>query len=68
MTYAFDMNGQNELSFDRLLKMLAEKLATKIAHEPSRLYPRLLTIDQAAVYLGWPRAAVQILCIRARLQ
>ena len=51
-----DMNG---LSFDRLLEMLADKLATKLSQEPSRLYPRLLTIDQAAVYLGRTREALQ---------
>jgi excisionase family DNA binding protein len=48
-----------DLSFDRLLEVLAEKLAAKLSQEPSRLYPRLMTIDQAAVYLGRTREAVQ---------
>jgi excisionase family DNA binding protein len=53
------MTEMNELNFDRLLEILAEKLATKLSQEPSRLYPRLLTIDQAAVYLGRTREALQ---------
>ncbi len=53
------MSELNDLTFDRLLEMLAEKLATKLSQEPSRLYPRLLTIDQAAVYLGRTREALQ---------
>ena len=48
-----------DLSFDRLLEVLAEKLAAKLSQEPSRLYPRLMTVDQAAVYLGRTREAVQ---------
>lgn len=53
------MSEMNELTFDRLLEVLAEKLAGKLSQEPSRLYPRLMTIDQAAVYLGRTREAVQ---------
>lgn len=53
------MNETTTLSFDRLLELLAGKLASKLAKNPSRLYPRLLTIDQAAVYLGRCREAVQ---------
>jgi excisionase family DNA binding protein len=53
------MSETNDLSFDRLLEVLAEKLAGKLSQEPSRLYPRLLTVDQAAVYLGRTREAVQ---------
>ena len=53
------MSEPNDLSFDRLLEVLAEKLASKLSQDPSRLYPRLLTIDQAAVYLGRTREAVQ---------
>jgi len=49
----------NNLTFDGLLEALAEKLATKLSREPSRLYPRLLTIDQAAVYLGRTRETLQ---------
>ncbi len=57
----------NDLTFDRLLEALAEKLATKLSQEPSRLYPRLLTIDQAAVYLGRTREALQHLASSGRV-
>jgi excisionase family DNA binding protein len=53
------MSDTTNLSFEGLLELLAEKLATKLSQEPSRLYPRLLTVDQAAVYLGRTREAVQ---------
>jgi excisionase family DNA binding protein len=53
------MSEPNDLSFDRLLELLAEKLAAKLSHEPSHFYPRLMTLDQAAVYLGWTREGVQ---------
>jgi excisionase family DNA binding protein len=53
------MNDKEGLSFDRLLELLAEKLATKLAQEPGRLLPRLMTVDQAAVYLGRTGEAVQ---------
>ena len=59
LLYSAVMSDMNGLSFDRLLEMLADKLATKLSQEPSRLYPRLLTIDQAAVYLGRTREALQ---------
>ena len=39
------------LTFDRLLDTLAEKIAIKLCENPSRLYPRLLTVEQAAVYV-----------------
>ena len=52
------MSEMSDFTFDRLLEALAEKLATKLSQEPSRL-PRLLTIDQAAVYLGRTREAIQ---------
>ena len=53
------MSEMNEFTFDRLMEVLAEKLANKLSQEPSRLYPRLLTLDQAAVYLGRTREALQ---------
>jgi excisionase family DNA binding protein len=49
----------NGLSFDRVLELLAEKLAERLTQEPSHLYPRLLTIDQAAIYVGRSREATQ---------
>jgi excisionase family DNA binding protein len=53
------MLDTNILNFDRLLEMLAEKLAAKLSQEPSHLYPRLMTVEQAATYLGRTREAVQ---------
>ncbi len=53
------MSETKDLTFDGLLELLAERLATRLSQDPSRLYPRLLTIDQAAVYLGRTREAVQ---------
>jgi excisionase family DNA binding protein len=54
------MSDTNDLSFDRLLEMLPEKLAGKLWQDSSnRLYPRLLTVDQAAIYLGRTHEAVQ---------
>ena len=53
------MTDAKEFSFDRLLELLAERLAAKLSQDPSRLYPRLLTIEQAAIYLGRTREAVQ---------
>jgi excisionase family DNA binding protein len=53
------MSEMNAMSFDRLLEILAEKLVAKLIREPNRLYPRLLTIEQAAVYLGCPVEALQ---------
>ncbi len=49
----------NDLTFDRLLEILAEKLASKLSQEPNQLYPRLMTIDQAAVYLGQTRETIR---------
>jgi excisionase family DNA binding protein len=46
------MSETRSLSFAALLEILAEKLASRLTQEPSRLYPRLLTVDQAALYLG----------------
>jgi excisionase family DNA binding protein len=53
------MSDANGFTFDRLLEMLAEKLAAKLSQEPGRFSPRLMTVDQAAVYLGRTREAIQ---------
>jgi excisionase family DNA binding protein len=55
------MDAYKDLSFDALLEILAEKLANRLTLEPSRLYPRLLTVDQAALYLGPAWEDVQLL-------
>ena len=52
-------NTPPNITFDRLLELLAEKIAAKLCEEPSRLYTRLLTIEQAAAYLGRTKDAVQ---------
>jgi len=46
--------------------MLAEKLAARLAKEPSNL-PRLLTVEQTAVYLGRTTDAVQHLAASGKL-
>jgi excisionase family DNA binding protein len=61
------MSEMDGLSFDRLLEILAEKLATRLSQEPSRLYPRLLTIDQAAIYVGRTREATQHLAASGKI-
>jgi excisionase family DNA binding protein len=61
------MSEMSGLSFDRLLEILAEKLATRLTQESSRLLPRLLTIDQAAVYLGRTREATQHLASSGKI-
>jgi hypothetical protein len=48
------MKEPPELSVESLIEVLAEKLAAKLAQDPNRLCPRLLTIEQAAAYLGQP--------------
>jgi len=61
------MSEMDGLSFDRLLEILAEKLATRLSQEPSCLYPRLLTIDQAALYVGRTREATQHLAASGKI-
>lgn len=56
-----------DFTFDRLLEILAEKLANKLSHDHNQLSPRLLTIEQAAVYLGRTREAVQHLVTLGKL-
>jgi excisionase family DNA binding protein len=61
------MSEFNEISFDRLLELLAEKLASRLTQDGAGLCPRLLTIDQAAVFLGRTREAVQHLVASGKL-
>jgi excisionase family DNA binding protein len=61
------MTEMNGLSFDRFLEMFAERLAAKLSQEPNRLYPRLLTIDQAAIYVGRTREATQHLAASGKI-
>ena len=52
------MSQFNPLTFDTLMETLA-RLADRLSQEPFRLCPRLLTVDQAAIYLGRTKEAVQ---------
>jgi len=52
-------SDRSGLTFDNLLELLAEKLANKLSQDPSRMFPRLLSIDQAAIYVGRTREATQ---------
>jgi excisionase family DNA binding protein len=61
------MPSPNDFTFDRLLELLAEKLASKLSQEPSRLYPRLMSVEQAAVYLGRTPEAAQHLASSGKL-
>ena len=65
------MSDMNALSVEQLLEVLIEKLATKLAaklsQQPSLLCPRLLTIDQAATYLGRTREATQHLASSGKI-
>jgi excisionase family DNA binding protein len=61
------MNESTNLSFDRLLELVAEKVANRLSQEPGRLYPRLLTIDQAALYVGRTREATQHLVASGKI-
>ena len=61
------MNESTNLSFDRLLELVAEKVANRLSQEPGRLYPRLLTIDQAALYVGRTREATQHLAASGKI-
>ena len=62
-----DGESASELSFDRLLETLVEKLAAELLRQPNRLYPRLLTIDRAVLYLGLPFGIVRHLTISERI-
>src|ERR1700692_1180732 len=53
------MSEFNELTFDHLLELRAEKLASRLAQDGTGLCPRLLSLDQAAVFLGRSREAIQ---------
>jgi excisionase family DNA binding protein len=53
------MPASTDLTFDRLLELLAEKLANKLSQVPNSLVPRLLSVEQAAIYLGQTTEATQ---------
>ena len=39
---------ETKLTFERLMEILAEKIAAKVCEDPRRLYPRSLTVTKAA--------------------
>ena len=53
------MDANNELSFDHVLNLLADKVAKRLALDTGRVQPRLLPIDQAAAYIGRTPEAMQ---------
>ena len=61
------MSESNEFTFDRLLELLAEKLASRLIEDGAKLCPRLLTVDQAAVFLGRSREAIQHMVASGKL-
>lgn len=61
------MSQLNDFTFDRLLEILAEKLASRLSEEPSRLSPRLMTIEQAAAYIGRTPEAMQHLASSGKI-
>jgi len=61
------MSEFNEFTFDGLLELLAEKLASRLAQDGNGLSPRLRTLDQAAVYVGRSREATQHLIASGKL-
>lgn len=61
------MDILNRISFDQLLDTLAEEPARRLSQDGSRLQPRLLTIEQAAVHIGRTPEATQHLASSGKL-
>jgi excisionase family DNA binding protein len=65
-----EMNG--DITIDAMIETLAAAVASKIRSEAGsradgRIQPRLLTVDQAAEYLGRSKVAVQHMVAARRL-
>ena len=62
---------QNGFNFDALIDALAERVAAKVAERTQTglvpVKPRLLTVDQAAVYIGRTKEAVQHMISSSKL-
>jgi excisionase family DNA binding protein len=61
---------QNGLSFDALIDALADRVAAKVAERTQQgapVKPRLLSVEQAAVYIGRTKEAVQHMIASAKL-
>lgn len=61
------MDAYKDFSFDRVLDMLADKVAKRLTQETIHGQPRLLTIDQAASYIGRTTEAVQHLASSGKI-
>lgn len=61
------MSQSQDFNIDRLLEILAEKLARRLSQDSPRLQPRLLTIEQAAIYLGRTPEATQHLASSGKI-
>jgi excisionase family DNA binding protein len=48
-----------EQLLDLVVDKLAERLAALLSQNPGQLRPRLMTIEQAAIYLGRTEEAIQ---------
>lgn len=57
----------NTFFADSFLETLAERIAQKLRAERQDLQPRLLTMDEAAVYVGRTREAMQHLANSAKI-
>lgn len=55
------------VTFEHLIKLLADRLAATLSEEPTRLYPRLLTIEQASMYLGLSQKTVEDMLAERKL-
>lgn len=53
------MDTNNELILDVVLDMIADKLAKRLSQNSAQLQQRLMTIEQAAAYLGRTPEATQ---------
>jgi excisionase family DNA binding protein len=62
---------QDGFNFDSLIDALAERVAVKVSERAQQgaapVKPRLLTVDQAAVYIGRTKEAVQHLISNSKL-
>ena len=62
---------ENGFNFDALIDALAERVAVKVAERTQSglapVKPRLLTVDQAAVYIGRTKEAVQHMISSSKL-
>jgi excisionase family DNA binding protein len=61
------MDPHTEFNLDRILDVLAEKMARHLSRKSGDLQPRLLTLEQAAVYIGRTPEATQHLASSGKI-